>query len=215
MNVKILGEAGHCWAIDGLLMSYREMPDDLWRVDHEQKNIELAKRLAVKDGGHNKFLESVVVWLDIDAPLFWWSQFDTYRCGITKQSESKMHTILKRALTPIDFCVGVYNESIAIINKLIINKEFELAVINMPSGFLQRRIVCTNYKALRTICNQRRGHKLRQWQEFIDALEKGLDWPWALAPDDSVKDKEIEMLKARIAELEGKGEYKRNGEDGQ
>lgn len=179
MKIRILEEHGHHPAICGLCLSYKQLPDDLDKFDSQSK-MDLVKRLAAKDGGHNKFLESVSVWLDIDAPLFFWSQFDTYRCGITKQSESKMHTILKRVLTPVDFCVGVYNESIALINKLIKNKEFELAIINLPSGFLQRRVVCANYKALRTICNQRRGHKLPQWKQFVDHMEAELMWPWAV-----------------------------------
>lgn len=56
--------------------------------------IEEAGRLFEKDGGHNKFLESVILWLDVNAPLYWWTEADTYRLS-TKQSESTMHTLEK------------------------------------------------------------------------------------------------------------------------
>jgi hypothetical protein len=85
MKIRILEEHGHHAAICGLCQSYQELPDDLDDFNSQAK-IELAKRLAVKDGGHNKFLESINVQLDIKAPVYWWQEFDTYRCGITKQS---------------------------------------------------------------------------------------------------------------------------------
>jgi hypothetical protein len=179
MKVEVLEEDGHFCAIFGMRLSYSAMEGKDWRT-YENKSLEIAKRLAVKDGGHNKFLESVAVWLDIDAPLYWWQQFDTYRCGVSKQSESKMHTLIKRPLTADDFEGGVDWPFIQAINDYIAAEQFEDALRHLPMSFLQRRIVATNYKALRTICMQRRGHKLQEWGVFVEAMEAQLDWPWAL-----------------------------------
>ena len=70
--------------------------------------MKVARGLAHKQGGHNKFLETIMFTLDIDAPRYWWSQFDTYRVGISKQSESTMHTIMAREITDDDFEDGMF-----------------------------------------------------------------------------------------------------------
>jgi len=94
MKVKILDERGYDWALLGLSLSFEQDPADMPRV---------AQKLAFRGDGHNKFLESIVLWLDITAPRYWWQQFDTYRAGVSKQSASTMHTMTRRALTQEDF----------------------------------------------------------------------------------------------------------------
>ena len=37
-----------------------------------------------------------------------------------------------------------------------------------PDAWLQTRTVTMNYENLRTICNQRQGHKLTEWAQFIN-----------------------------------------------
>lgn len=179
MKVEVLEERGRYAALFGMRLSYSEMDGIAWD-DFDPKGGAIAKRLAVKDGGHNKFLEAISVWIDIDAPLYWWQQFDTYRCGVSKQSESKMHTLTKRPLTAADFEGYIDSRMVQVVNDYISAGHFEDALRHLPVSFLQRRIVATNYKALRNICLQRRGHKLQEWGVFIEAMEDQLDWPWAL-----------------------------------
>jgi hypothetical protein len=112
----------------------------------------------------------MIVWLDIEAPRYWWQQFDTYRIGVTKQSESTMHTILRTRLYPMHFETKIPEVVLNELNEAIENKEFEYAKGMLPESFLQRRIVCTNYKTLRHIVKQRRNHKLYEWQLFINSL---------------------------------------------
>ena len=158
MSVKVLAEHGEPYAIAGLGLSYN--------VPEGADMIPVADRLAHRPNGEAKFLESICVWLDIRAPRFWWSQFDTYRVGVTKQSQSTMHTLMKRLLTADDFCGGVTEAAIAEVNAAILQGDIEKAKALLPEGFLQRRIVCTNYGALQRIVRGRRGHRLPQWQEF-------------------------------------------------
>jgi hypothetical protein len=94
LKIKLLSEHGYNEAILGLSLSYNTTT---------KKAMETAELLAKLDGGHNKFLESICVWLDITAPRYWWQQFDTYRIGVTKQSESTMHTLLRQPLTDDSF----------------------------------------------------------------------------------------------------------------
>ena len=113
MEATVLHEAGYEWALRGIGKSYGV-------TDYEQLK-KVAKRLAPKDGGHNKFLESMVVWLDIRAPRYWWQEFDTYRVGTTKQSESTIHTIAKKKLTQEDFEDDILDDAIDFMNDLIKN----------------------------------------------------------------------------------------------
>jgi hypothetical protein len=169
MEVIVLTEAGYDEALLGLSLSYNINPDDTVRIE------DIAKSLSTRDGGHNKFLESIVVWLDITAPRYWWQEFDTYRVGVTKQSESTMHTILKQEFTAEDFEDYINFNTIEDLNTCRQDKDFDSLKNLLPEGFLQRRIVCTNYKALRNIFKQRISHRLHQWQLFIISVIHDLD----------------------------------------
>lgn len=158
MKVKILEESGYNESLLGISLSYNQSIDKMPAV---------AKGLCKRGGGHNKFLESIVVWIDITAPRYWWLQFDTYRIGVTKQSGSTMHTIMRQNLTQQDFETEIYAGTLSRLNYLIDMSRFETLKNELPEGYLQRRIVCTNYKVLRHMINQREAHKLAEWQYFI------------------------------------------------
>jgi len=161
VRTSILREAGYEEALLGLSLSYGQDPEKMSAV---------AWRLCDKDGGHNKFLESIVVWLDITAPRYWWQEFDTYRIGVTKQSSSTIHTLTRRALSQADFEHPVASAALEHLNLLIAEGQLEEAKWNLPESFLQRRIVCTNYKTLRNMMLQRWNHRLPEWHVFIKAL---------------------------------------------
>jgi len=162
MKIKILDEAGFDCAMRGLARSFNRDVDDMPKV---------ALGLANKDGGHNKYQESMVVWMDIDAPLDWWKQMDTYRTGITKQSDSTMHTLTKRNLLQEDFEEGIPSSYLNYLNSCIDgNAPTDFVSKMLPQGFIQGRTVCLNYKTIRNIMLQRHNHKLKEWQTFCDAM---------------------------------------------
>ena len=163
MKVKILYEAGCEQALLGMSLSY----DQKFYYPTQYK---IALKLSKKDGGHNKFLESMQVWIDITAPRYWWQQFDTYRVGTTKQSGSTMHTIMRSNLTQNDFAEPIHAETLYRLNHLISVKDFNQLKVELPEGFLQRRIVNTNYKVLRNVILQRKTHRLKEWQIFINNI---------------------------------------------
>jgi len=168
MQVRVLEEAGYKWAMLGLSLSFRQDPD---RMDS------VAMRLAHKGDGHNKYLEQMVVWLDIVGPRYWWQQFDTYRVGVSKQSESTMHTITKRPLTQEDFEHPIPKGWLDELNRLIEAEDWRRVKELLPESFRQRRIVCTNYLALQRMVRQRRDHRLPEWWEFIVELVPQLKRP--------------------------------------
>ena len=158
--------AGYQWAMLGLSLSYNKIdiakePDRVHR---------LATKLSQKDGGHNKFLESIKIWIDVTATRKWWSQFDTYRVDMTKQSESTMHTLLRKPLTNENFARKIKGEYLEYLNDIIVDGDLEKAKDCLPEGFLQRRICCTSYKTIKSIYWQRKSHKLPEWQEFINSV---------------------------------------------
>jgi hypothetical protein len=180
MEVNVLNESGYDEAVTGIGFSYGV--EDFDRLEG------VAYKLCDKDGGHNKFLESLMVWIEITAARYWWQEFDTYRVGTTKQSESTIHTITKKPLTQEDFEHPVLGSMIAHMNYLIDNynseedrkkkKEWFLLIkSNLPEGYLQKRMVCTNYKTLSNMINQRKKHVLPEWHIFIEEVLNQLEHP--------------------------------------
>lgn len=96
-----------------------------------------------------------------------------------------MHTLMRRPLTLDDFehddNTMVLEFTIRMINRLMENykerkangeeekaKEAWREIIQLlPQSFLQTRTVMMSYAALRNIVHQRKGHKLKEWAQFI------------------------------------------------
>lgn len=177
--VRVLNESGWYESLYGLSLSFdiadiRCIIGDIPLLKQQKffKMQKVAETLAFKQGGHNKFLESIQVWLLIRGSISFWKQFDTYRAGITKQSESTMHTLKKRALNENDFTKETF--CIPSINN---NMSIDEMRDSLPSGFLESRVVCTNYKTLQNIIHQRQGHKSKKWDIFINMLLQQVEHP--------------------------------------
>ena len=178
MEIKIINEAGCLEAIEGMRYSFAlecpltRIPGPDWGASYKR-----AERLANLDGGHNKFLESIFIWVDIRGSLKWWKHFDTYRVGVTKLSKSTMHTLMKRPVQRTDFSMDLPKVFYNHVNKAIEDGDFERAVALLPSCYLQTKRVCMNYKALRTIIKQRKTHKMLEWRDFCEFMETGVKHP--------------------------------------
>ena len=187
LEVEVLKEAGYEQAVKGLSLSHRLRFVDSADVARLEK---VAYNLCDKDGGHNKFLESMMIWAEIKAPRYWWQDFDTYRVGMTKQSESTIHTIMKRRLVQEDFVEPIPDLWLSYLNTLIDDysvgkskKLFRTVKNLLPEGYLQKRIACFNYKCFRNIMHQRKGHALKEWEIFIKDTLKQLEHAELLTKD--------------------------------
>lgn len=104
MKTKIISVHGIDEALYGLGKSHgatSDMTFEEFIADKSENSVYVqmltrAGKNAPMDKGHNKFLESIEVWIDIDCPRMIWQEIDTYRVGVTKQSDSTMHTLLKK-----------------------------------------------------------------------------------------------------------------------
>ena len=175
MNVTVMNEAGYEEAMFGLGLCKKLTSEySNWNqvpVETQERIKNVAVKLFDKDMGHNKFLESMTVWLDINAPIYFWQHFDTYRVGVTKNSESKMHTLMRLPISQSNFeGEDIPEATLNRLNELRSNGEFDKCMNELPQSYLQRRIVATNYKTLRNIINQRNYEKLGLWRTFNDAI---------------------------------------------
>jgi hypothetical protein len=159
--VEVIQESGYQEAMLGISLNHG--------ASTEQVKLRVANKLAHMQGGHNKFLESMMVWLDVTAPRYWWMQADTYRMS-TKQSESTMHAILKRPLVQSDFCAPIPFLWLEYMNTLIDAKDFTQLTNLLPQGYMQRRIWVLSYKTLQNIIMQRKNHKLPEWKDFCNTV---------------------------------------------
>lgn len=67
------------------------------------KDLDLMTRLSNAGTDHGKFLRMITVTADITAPLYWWSEYDTYKVGTVANSCSKMHRLLYKPFEMSDF----------------------------------------------------------------------------------------------------------------
>ena len=68
-----------------------------------EKDLTLMRRLNKGGSSHSKYRRVITASMDINAPLLWWKQMDTYSVGVVPLSCSTMHTITKRKFTKEDF----------------------------------------------------------------------------------------------------------------
>lgn len=184
MEVNILEDAGYENALRGMSYSFKDRaePVEPWWEGQFEKATKRAEKLSQMGGGHNDFLKQIMVWIDVEAPRFWWSEMDTYHF-VWKNSESTMHTLSKRGVTYEDFEYPLPSYALHYLNDLIDQKVPVYILKNtLPDGFLQRRMITTNYMALRNIINQRHDHRLPQWRKFVEAIYSQVDHP-ELLPD--------------------------------
>lgn len=160
-----------------------------------QNDKTLARKLIDAGPSHRKFMRQIFVSMDIKAPLYWWKEFDTYKVGTTANSCSTMHTITNKEFTIDDFShdkmLATTKYSLRDIvlhlnglreiylheDDLIIKKKYWYSIIQLlPSSYNQLRTVTMSYENLRNIYEQRKSHKLDEWRDFCNTIEKVLPY---------------------------------------
>lgn len=146
-----------------------------------EKDISRAIKLgATKQGeGHDNYLKGILVQLDVTAPLYWWKQAQRYHWFDYISSQSTMHCLLKFDIK--SQCVDETNSEILDILKKLVDEYLEIPdtdetkkekwrelVASLPCGFCLGASMTTNYQQLKTMFNQRKYHKLKEWHVFCD-----------------------------------------------
>ena len=88
-------------SITGVCPRHEDFKDDVFCLG--KNDYKLMMNLA--DGGavHAKYRRMIVVYMTINAPLYWWKEFDTYKVGTVCNSCSTMHKIHSKEFTRDDF----------------------------------------------------------------------------------------------------------------
>ena len=152
-------------------------------------DLKLMKQLAKAGPVHAKYRRMITVTCDITAPMFWWTEYDTYKVGTVRNSCSKMHKIHSSELYNIDFSVegcrevgswatlcfaNVQNTCNKLIKKYNETKEkkYWRALIELlPESYNQRATVQLNYEVLAGMYYWRKDHKLDEWHTFCKWVE--------------------------------------------
>lgn len=149
-------------------------------------DLTLMKKLVKAGSDHAKFMRMINVTMDVTAPLYWWSEYDTYKVGTVANSCSKMHTIASREFMLGDFStehlddvsLDTFNYIIALLEydrRLYIktkDKKYWWDMIQLlPSSYNQKRTIQLNYAVLRNMYHARRNHKLDEWHDFCSWVE--------------------------------------------
>jgi hypothetical protein len=136
---------------------------------------------------HRKFMRMLTVYADINAPLYWWKEFDTYKVGTVANSASTMHKIHSRPLTLLDFSTEQLEPEakdvlMCVIDTLNTYREFYSDYRNkgdwyqmiqlLPTSYNQKRTVMLNYEVLANIYKSRKNHKLDEWHELCHWIEE-------------------------------------------
>lgn len=150
-------------------------------------DLALAKKLCMAGSDHRKFIRQIIVCMDINAPMYWWKEFDTYKVGTVANSTSTMHKIHSKPFEMSDFsCDKLTGDSYKAMEQFIKymeevrlkyvetkDKTYWYDIIQMlPSSYNQLRTVTMNYEVLTNIYFARKSHKLDEWHVFCDGIKE-------------------------------------------
>lgn len=166
-----------------------------------EKDLVLAKKLINAGSDHRKFIRQMFISVDIEAPLYWWKEFDTYKVGTVANSCSTMHKIHDKEFELNDFsCEHLMRDSeswnieeeyaegespLAVLEYIMVvlnfyrnkfietkNKRYWWQMIQLlPSSYNQLRTVTLNYENVLNMYTARKNHKLDEWHTFCDWVE--------------------------------------------
>jgi hypothetical protein len=149
-----------------------------------EEDMKLALKLIKAGSDHSKFMRQILVSMNIEAPIYWWKEADTYKVATVANSTSTMHKMGSRLLTFNDFSwdkITPFRDNVLIhLNKLIVQwqksekKDKEVwrdMIQDLPSSFNQMRTWTANYQILRNIYFARKSHKLQEWKDLCKVIE--------------------------------------------
>lgn len=159
-------------------------------------DLDLAQRMIGAGTDESKFMRQIGVCFDIDAPFYWWKEFDTYKVGTVANSCSTMHKLASTPITKECFSMDgvdlnlsllpVDNNDIGWVWEDIIfyceelrkkynetkDKNYWRALVQiLPNGWMQKRTVTLNYQVLRAQYFARKNHKLIEWRDYCEMIK--------------------------------------------
>lgn len=164
-----------------------------------ENDLKLAQRMIGAGTDESKFMRQIFVSMDIEAPLYFWKEADTYKIATVSNSCSTMHKITSSEITDenysfdpepdkllTDLPTNDYVRILDIKNRAVTDAEWlrkkynetkdkrywRLLVQINPDGWLQKRTWTGNYQNLRNMYFARKNHKLIEWRQFCQIIEQ-------------------------------------------
>jgi len=124
--------------------------------------------------GHDNFINGVIVQFNLEMPIKMSVEMQRYHFMDFVSSSSTMHRI-----SAMDFesCFDKYTDSKVIERVKELQEDYNAEpttdkyitlLMSIPTGLNLTARMTTNYRQLKTIFHQRKGHRLPQWREFCD-----------------------------------------------
>ena len=167
------------------------------------KDLRLMKILDKAGKDHRKFMRMIPVFMDVTSSFYWWKEADTYKIGTVANSCSTMHKLTAKEFSFNDFsCEKLDSRSmknlcdtINLLNELrkeyleTNDKDIWYNMIQLlPSSYNQKRTLMLNYEVLANMYHSRKNHKLDEWREFCDIIEKELPYSFLITGNFSLED---------------------------
>jgi hypothetical protein len=171
-------------------------PTGIWLGPNDA---DLMRRLCKGGPVHAKFRRMIIVYVDIDAPLYWWKEFDTYKVGTVANSCSTMHKVHAKEFTGDDFShehldswsvlrlesvIRLLNESRERFLDTKDKNHWWQMIQLLPSSYNQRRTLMLSYEVLYNIYHSRLNHKLDEWHRVCEWIES-LPYSWIITGKES------------------------------
>ena len=175
-------------------MNSWDKSDSGWGIDGEdadvfvigKNDLDLMKILYKAGPEHRTYARMICVWMDITAPLYWWKEMDRYGVGKSQVSTSTMHKIHAKEFTLDDFSREhlTVNSEMCLLHTIDVLNSYRDTYMRMkdkdiwwqliqllPSSYNQKRTICMSYEVVFKIIKERTGHKLNEWNEFVEILK--------------------------------------------
>ena len=167
-----------------------------------ENDMALLEKLAKGGPVHAKYRRMMPVWVTINAPLYWWKEFDTYKVGTVANSCSTMHKVHAKEFTLDDFShehmhprtlkrlMGDIEElnywRDIFLNGGMVEEDDGTCRVYKPkdkdawwqliqllhSSYNQKRTIFLPYEVLVGMRYWRRHHKLNEWHTLCDWIEE-------------------------------------------
>jgi hypothetical protein len=184
---------------DAIIGSKYPMAVDLSKPTADITKTTLVLAQCETGTGHDQFLTGITVNFDLTFTNKAWVEAERYRFLYFVSSQSTMHRMAKfdydnsyieyvdpRMIEIMKEKLNVYNmmlkirddakangapEKTLIENEEAVKRAYLELLYSNPAGFKITAKMTTNYRQLKTIYQQRRTHRLPEWQAFCDWIE--------------------------------------------
>ena len=168
-------------SITGVCPRHEHWQNDIFCIGKADQK--LMTGLAKGGPVHAKYRRMIPVFVTINAPLYWWKEFDTYKVGTVCNSCSTMHKIHEKEFTFSDFsCEHLNRGSMRIMEDIVETLNIERnnllhcgnkwswwqLIQLLPTSYNQKRTIMLNYEVLCNIYHSRKNHKLDEWHTLCD-----------------------------------------------